>query len=69
MLQSKKRKATVSRTRGRPPTRSMPDFDIKDTPENIAYLLTNTPPKPDEEWEYIKAQRDRQQKSEEDPGT
>ena len=57
----KKAKNQEARPRGRPPTRSMPEFDIQDTPENIAYLLTNTPPKPDEEWDYMKAYRQREQ--------
>ena len=45
------------RGRGRPP-RSMPE-QIPDTPENVARALLTTPPKRDDEWDYMKATRSR----------
>ena len=40
------------RSRGRP-SRSMPE-QIPDTPENVARALLNTPPKHNDEWDYMK---------------
>ena len=37
--------------RGRPP-RPMPE-PIPDTPENIARIILNTPPKKPHEWRYL----------------
>ena len=41
--------------RGRPETREWPD-PIPDTPENIARVLMNTPPKKPNDWRYPKKQ-------------
>ena len=42
------------RRRGRP-ARPMPE-QIPDTPENVAFALMNTPPKKQDEWDYLKEQ-------------
>ena len=42
------------RGRGRP-SRPMPE-PIPDTPENVAFALMNTPPKKQDEWDYMKRQ-------------
>ena len=39
--------------RGRPIKNTMPE-PIPDTPENIARALLTTPPKKDDEWDYLK---------------
>ena len=39
--------------RGRPVELEMPD-PIPDTPENIARALLTTPPKGEDEWDYLK---------------
>ncbi len=39
--------------RGRPVTNTMPE-PIPDTPENIARALLTTPPKKEDEWDYLK---------------
>ena len=39
--------------RGRPPVYDMPE-PIPDTPENVAKAILATPPKQDDEWEYLK---------------
>ncbi|MCY4393605.1 MAG: hypothetical protein OXC10_00500 [Rhodospirillaceae bacterium] len=44
---------TPKRQRGRPVERPMPD-PIPDTPENIMRALLETPPKRDDEWDYLK---------------
>ena len=44
------------RSRGRP-ARAMSD-QIPDTPENVARALLTTPPKRDEEWDYLKARKE-----------
>ena len=46
-------KPTPKRPRGRPVEKTMPD-PIPDTPENIMRALLETPPKRDDEWEYLK---------------
>ena len=38
---------------GRPVEKPMPD-PIPDTPENVAFALVNTPPKTEDEWDYLK---------------
>ncbi len=45
------------RGRGRP-ARPMPE-QISDTPENVARALLSTPPKRDDEWDYLKDCKDR----------
>lgn len=52
MAKQKKQKRKV----GRPP-KPMPER-ISDTPENIARALLSTPPKDEEDWRYVKEQRD-----------
>lgn len=47
------------RTRGRPTKHELPGY-IPDTPQNVAAAILRTPPKPDGEWEYQKAQKARQ---------
>ena len=42
--------------RGRPPIKEMPE-PIPDTPENVAKALLTTPPKKEEDWEYMKEGR------------
>ncbi len=39
--------------RGRPVKNIMPE-PIPDTPENVALALVTTPPKKEDEWEYLK---------------
>ena len=39
--------------RGRPVEKQMPE-PIPDTPENIARALLTTPPKKEDEWDYLK---------------
>ena len=39
--------------RGRPVKNTMPEL-IPDTPENIARALLTTPPKGEDEWDYLK---------------
>ena len=39
--------------RGRPIEKPMPE-PIPDTPENIARALLTTPPKKEDEWDYLK---------------
>ena len=39
--------------RGRPVKNKMPE-PIPDTPENIAWALLTTPPKKEDEWDYLK---------------
>ena len=39
--------------RGRPVKNTMPE-PIPDTPENIARALLTTPPKKEDEWDYLK---------------
>lgn len=41
------------RSRGRPVEKPLPD-PIPDTPENVARALVTTPPKDDDEWDYLK---------------
>ena len=43
----------MTRPRGRPVERPMPD-PIPDTPENVARALLTTPPKGEDEWDYLK---------------
>ena len=42
--------------RGRPIKNTMPE-PIPDTPENIARALLTTPPKKEDEWDYLKDRR------------
>ena len=42
-----------SKPRGRPVKNTMPE-PIPDTPENIARALLTTPPKKEDEWDYLK---------------
>ena len=44
---------TKPRGRGRPVEKPMPEL-IPDTPENVARALLTTPPKADEDWDYLK---------------
>ena len=44
-----------SRPRGRP-AKTMPE-PIPDTPENIMRALLATPPKREDEWEYLKEEK------------
>ena len=46
-------KKETKRPRGRPVTNTMPE-PIPDTPENIARALLTTPPKGEDEWDYLK---------------
>ena len=41
------------RRRGRPVEKEMPE-PIPDTPENVARALLTTPPKDEDEWDYLK---------------
>ena len=43
---------SVTRGRGRPVEKPMPD-PIPDTPENVAHALVSTPPENDDEWDYL----------------
>ena len=43
----------LKRPRGRPVKNTMPE-PIPDTPENIARALLTTPPKGEDEWDYLK---------------
>ena len=45
------------RPRGRPVEKKMPD-PIPDTPENVMRALLETPPKRDDEWDYLKQAKD-----------
>ena len=45
--------AEKPRPRGRPVKNKMPE-PIPDTPENIARALLTTPPKKEDEWDYLK---------------
>ena len=47
--------ATAKRSRGRPVEKPMP-APIPDTPENVARALLTTPPKDEDEWNYLKDQ-------------
>ena len=47
----------TERKRGRPVERPMPE-PIPDTPENIMRAILTTPPKRDDEWEYLKRAAD-----------
>ena len=42
--------------RGRPARREMPER-VPDSPENIMRSLVTTPPKPKEQWRYLKGQQ------------
>ena len=42
-----------AKQRGRPVEKPMPE-PIPDTPENIARALLTTPPKKEDEWDYLK---------------
>ena len=48
-----KPKPLAKRPRGRPVKNKMPE-PIPDTPENIARALLTTPPKKEDEWDYLK---------------
>ncbi len=50
------------RVRGRPVEKEWPD-QIPDSPENIARAILNTPPKKDDEWEYMKRERKQRKES------
>ena len=52
--------------RGRPVVKEWPER-IPDTPENIARAVLTTPPKKDNEWEYMK--RHNQKQTEQADGT
>ena len=43
--------------RGRPIEKPLPE-PIPDTPENIARALLTTPPKKEEDWDYLKDAKD-----------
>lgn len=44
------------RPRGRPVEHPMPE-QIPDTPDNLARIILNTPPKKEDDWEYLKKSR------------
>ena len=44
---------TPKRQRGRPVEMEMPEL-IPDTAENIAQAILSTPPKKEDEWDYLK---------------
>ena len=46
-------KQALKRQPGRPVKNTMPE-PIPDTPENIARALLTTPPKKEDEWDYLK---------------
>ena len=48
------KRESAPRGRGRPVEKPMPD-PIPDTPENVARALLSTPPKGEDEWDYLKA--------------
>lgn len=48
---------TPKRRRGRPVELKMPQ-PIPDTAENIARAMLNTPPKKEDEWDYLKQTKD-----------
>ena len=53
---AKGQKRTGSRSKkaqGRPTENEWPE-QIPDTPENVAWAILTTPPKKDDEWEYMK---------------
>ena len=50
---SKPTELTTARKRGRPPVYVMPD-PIPETPKNVARAILNTPPKKDNEWDFLK---------------
>lgn len=41
------------RQRGRPVEKPLPE-PIPDTPENVARALVSTPPKDEDDWDYLK---------------
>ena len=47
------KKTRSSRLRGRPVEEPLP-APIPDTPENMARALLSTPPKGEDEWDYLK---------------
>ena len=53
MGRSTKADRRVKRACGRPPVNEWPD-QIPDTPENVVRAILNTPPKKNDEWEYMK---------------
>ena len=50
------RNTRSKKARGRPPVNEWPE-QIPDTPENVAWAILTTPPKKDDEWEYMKRQK------------
>ena len=50
---SNKKTKRTRRPKGRPPVNEWPE-QIPDTPENIARAILTTPPKKNDEWEYMK---------------
>lgn len=48
---------SAPKPRGRPIEKPLPE-PIPDTPENIARALVNTPPKREDEWDYLKEAED-----------
>ena len=50
--------STKKRGRGCPVERPMPT-PIPDTPENVARALLTTPPKDEEDWDYLKDRKRR----------
>ena len=51
-----KDKPTEKRKRGRPPVYTMPEL-IPDTPEHVASVILNSPPK--KEWKFMKELEDK----------
>ena len=49
-----KTKTEPTRSRGRPPVRIMPEL-IPDTPENVVRAISQGPPKPAGEWNFMKS--------------
>lgn len=45
------------RPRGRPVEKTLPD-PIPDRPENVMRAILKTPPKRDDEWDYLKQAKD-----------
>ena len=50
----------TQKLRGRPPVNEWPER-IPDTPENVVRAILNTPLKKNDEWEYMKRQKNKSQ--------
>lgn len=49
--------------RGRPPEYDMPE-PIPDTPENVAKAILSTPPKREDEWNYLRTHHEKKGRTE-----